>query len=118
MISEALELPVQTLVDLRPFDPDQETGDEYDARTAEAFSAIQAVGGLPVVVGSASVTAFLVNVDQNDERDDGQFSLLEAGGVLAITIGGVVILFRPNAEYCADCGSGLPCPFHDGDDDD
>lgn len=117
-VASALGLRLQTLSTLRAYDPHTETADQFDDRTRDAIEDIQAVGGLPVIVGSASTTAFLANVDVDDPRDEHAFSLLSSGGVLAITTRGLVLLHRPNPATCIDCAHvDLPCPFHDADDD-
>jgi hypothetical protein len=87
---------------------------QFDDRTRDAFEYIQSVGGLPAIVGSAAATAYLAGVDVDDPRDDGAFSLLSSGAVLAITMAGLVLLHRLNPATCIGCAHvDLPCPFHD-----
>ncbi|BBY36511.1 hypothetical protein MMAN_06450 [Mycobacterium mantenii] len=113
-IAATLGLRLQTLTDLRPFNPDIESSDQFDDRCRSALETVQAsVDGVPVIVGSAGLTAYMANVDVTDPRDDGAFSLLDSGGVLAVTTQGLALLHRPNAAYCTDCaGVDLPCPHH------
>lgn len=114
LVAAALGLRIQTLTGLGPFDPDAETATNFDDRCRDALETIQSAGGRPVIVGSGSLTAYMAGVDVTDPRDNGSFSLLEKGGVLAITTSGLILLHRPNAGSCIDCANpDLPCPFHD-----
>jgi len=61
LVAAALGLPIKTLTGLRRYAPGTETADQFDDRTRDALETIQSAGGLPVIVGSASTTAYLAD---------------------------------------------------------
>jgi broad specificity phosphatase PhoE len=82
---------VTTLPGLRAFEGEEETPEEYEARSEEALKQILAEDQLPLVVAHRSTTGFLDKKFGADHSDDGDWqpdykthSLLREGGVLAL----------------------------------
>ena len=80
------------------FDQDQESVAEFSARLNYGLrTAIAMEGGLPLIVAHRSVSAFVNPLRAQDnswDPNDESLTLLEPGGILAMTDTGLVPLHR------------------------